>query len=134
MFNLKIKKQGIKRSGSSFKEALKYALCALFVLSGAFAYIWPHIRIVKLGYEKDALRTKYEKYLQANRLMKIEVASLRSLAKIEKIATQQLKMVFPDDSKIVIVKSGLKNGKKTESLESVGKGIILHDKRTKEKT
>jgi len=90
--------------GSSFREAVKYALCAVLVLVGALAYIWPHIRIVNLGYERDKLQKAHAKLIQENRLMRIEVASLRSLEKIESVAVEQLKMVFPHDSQVVIVR------------------------------
>lgn len=76
---------------------------------GSLVYLWPHIRIVKLSYEKGKLRKQYEKLLQTNHLMRIEVSSLRSLKKIEHIATGQLKMIFPDDSQIVIVRTRVKS-------------------------
>ncbi len=109
MMNFKIKKTGFRGRGSGFKEAAKLTICAIFILLGSLSYIWPHIRIVKLSYEKDKLRKQYEKLLQINHLMKIEVSSLRSLEKIEKIAIKKLNMVFPDDSHVVIVRTGVKN-------------------------
>ncbi len=113
MVNLKEKKT-IFKSGSSFKEAAKYTICAIFFLMAALAYIWPHIKIVKLGYEKGKLRKKYEKLVQTNRLMRIEVASLRSLEKVESIAVKDLKMVFPDDSQVVVVRSSSNAAQKND--------------------
>lgn len=109
-FRTQQRKGGPKPGGSSFKEALKYASCAILVLVGALAYIWPHIRIVNLGYERDKLQKLHEKLIQANRLMRIEVASLRSLEKIETAALDQLKMIFPPDSQVVIVKQSPEKG------------------------
>ena len=104
MICYKEKKSSLKSGGSSLGEAAKYSVCAIFILMGALAYIWPKVMTVKLVYEKDKLRRQNERLILKNRLMRIEKASLISLDKIENMAVKQLKMVFPDDSNVVIVR------------------------------
>lgn len=124
-FRTNKKKSAHKPVGSGFREAVKYALCAVLVLVGALAYIWPHIRIVNLGYERDKLQKTQAKLIQENRLMRIEVANLRSLAKIENIAVEQLKMIFPPDSQVVIVRQSQEK-KEDTGTEGAGTGEKKH--------
>ncbi|MBI5184243.1 MAG: cell division protein FtsL [Nitrospinae bacterium] len=122
----KLKKTVFRGGGSGFVEAAKYTLCVVLILIGGLIYIWPQIRVVKLGYERDELQKQYNSLLQTNHLMRIEVANLRSMKKIETIARNRLKMDFPEDSRVVIVRMGLKKESADLSPGAAGQG----DKKT----
>ena len=61
---------------------------AVLVLVGAFLYLWPHMRLVELGYEHSALRQHRAKLLEQQQEYEVEIASLSRLGRIEKIAGQ----------------------------------------------
>lgn len=128
----KFRKSGL-RGGSGFREAAKHSLCVLLVLIGGLIYIWPQIRVVKLGYERDELQKEFNALSQTNHLMRLEVANLRSLKKIENIARNQLKMIFPDDSRVVIVRMGLQKDTKGHSSWDAGQGDQKTDAAKKKK-
>jgi len=117
MFKRKAKKLRVSGGGSSLGEAARFAFCAFLVLIGGFISIWPHIRILKLDYERGELRKRYEGLLQQNRLMSLEVANLRSLEKIEEAAVHKFNMAVPDDAHVIVVRTRARDAatKKEES-------------------
>jgi len=61
---------------------------AILVLAGAFLYLWPHMRLVELGYEHSALRQHRAKLLKQQQEYEVEIASLSRPGRIEKVAGQ----------------------------------------------
>jgi cell division protein FtsL len=61
---------------------------AVLVLLGILLYLWPHMRLVELGYEHSALRTQRTQLLQQQKEYEVEIASLSRLGRIEKMAGQ----------------------------------------------
>jgi cell division protein FtsL len=68
-----------------------FGLClasAVLVLAGAFLYLWPHMRLVELGYEHSVLRQHRAKLLEQQQEYEVEIASLSRPGRIEKMAGQ----------------------------------------------
>ena len=63
-------------------------MSAVLVLLGILFYLWPHMRLVELGYEHSALRAKQAQLLQQQKEYEVEIASLSRLGRIEKMAEQ----------------------------------------------
>ena len=61
---------------------------AVLVLAGACLYLWPHMRLVELGYEHSALRQHRAKLLEQQQEYEVEIASLSRPGRIEKLAGQ----------------------------------------------
>ena len=72
-------------------------------MSGVLFYIWPHVRLTRMGYEFERLENRHKILIQKNKVLRIEVASLKSLEHIEKIARERLGLTFPSDGQIAIV-------------------------------
>lgn len=85
-----------------FKEIAAYMFSVLILVSGALFYIWPHVRIIRMGYECERLENMHQAMIQTNKVLRLEVASLKSLERIERIARERLGLTFPDDDQIVI--------------------------------
>lgn len=73
------------------------------VVLGVFSYIWRNVEIISLGYR---MRTLYEQraLLQDQRQkLLLEQASLRSMKRIETIASSDLNLVKPNPDQLIIL-------------------------------
>ncbi len=95
-----------KESVGSSISLLKAGLCITFIACSAAALVWPHLEMVKIGYRLAYLENQRDKLMQDRRVLRIEVAALRQLDRIESIARKKMEMVFPDPGQIVYVKVG----------------------------
>lgn len=93
-------------SAGSGVSLLKAGLCITFIACSAAALVWPHLEMVKIGYRLANLEHQREKLLQDRRVLRIEIAALRQLDRIESIARKKLEMVFPAPGQIVYVRTG----------------------------
>lgn len=95
-----------KAAAYSRVSLLKAGLCITFIACSAAALVWPHLEMVKIGYNLAQLERQREKLLQDRRVLRIEVAALRQLDRIESIARKKMEMVFPQPGQIVYVNIG----------------------------
>lgn len=71
---------------------------------GIFFYTWPRVRLVTMNYDYNKLRAKENELIHLNRMLQLELASIRSLEKIEKIAVEKMDMIEPKDENIILVR------------------------------
>jgi len=76
---------------------------SIFFMAGALAYVWPHIKMVKIAYGFQNEKRERQNLLQENRLLMIEQSSLQSLGRVLSIAEQQLQMRQPAPNQVVTV-------------------------------
>ena len=88
----------------SRRGGLRRVLVALLVISGLLLYVGGKVKIMRLGYQIEALEREKQELERANRSLRIEASSLASPARVEEIATKRLGMVRPAKENIVIVK------------------------------
>jgi len=65
-------------------------LGGLVVLVPLLLNVWGHAETVRLGYRLEQARAAQGRFLETNRLLRTERASLRNLTRIEKMATVDL--------------------------------------------
>jgi cell division protein FtsL len=78
-------------------------LSAIAVLLGILLYLWPQMRLIELGYRQGELRTWRTRALQRQTELQVELATLRQLSRIERIAIQRLGMRPPQLSQVIYV-------------------------------
>jgi cell division protein FtsL len=86
---------------------MKYSTCifAAFVLMAvALIYVWSHIHMTKLEYQIATEISAKEKLLEEQRRLKVEMATLKSPQRIEAIAKDKLRMSYPDQDQIIVLK------------------------------
>jgi cell division protein FtsL len=91
-----------KRIRSNFLPL--FILLMIFLLGGSLFYVWSRIQVIHLGYEiSDAL--KEERALtEANKKVRVEIATLKSYARIEKFAMEELKMAKPKPEQVIVIR------------------------------
>ncbi len=77
---------------------------AFLVIAGLLLYVGGKVKIMRLGYQIEALEKEKQDLERANRSLRIEVSSLTSPARIEEIATKKLGMIRPPKEAVVVVK------------------------------
>lgn len=76
---------------------LIFMTCALF-------YVWSRVDIVRQGYKVAELTREREKLLETQKALHVEVATLKSPIRLEKIAQSKFKMFRPEANQIAFVK------------------------------
>jgi len=81
-------------------------LVAVMILMTVVAvfHVWSRVKVVDLGLEINQLRREYKDQQQEQGRLKLEVASLKTPARIEAIAKGTLGMTLPTDQQVVVVK------------------------------
>lgn len=92
-----------EREKNNFKEFLYYYISIVILIIGVLFYIWPYIHILNINYEFERLLKEKMKLIQNNKVLKIELASLKSLDRVENIAITRLGLTFPEEGQMVYV-------------------------------
>ncbi len=86
-----------------------------------FAYIGQSLQITRLNYTLNEKKLALEKIEQENHQLNLELARSTSLARVEKIARVKLKMVEPEEIKVVV----LNNNQENKIIDNNKKGFFL---------
>ena len=86
-----------------------------------FAYIGQSLQITRLSYTLNEKKLALEKIEQENHQLNLELARSTSLARVEKIARVKLKMVEPEEIKVVV----LNNNQENKIIDNNKKGFFL---------
>lgn len=65
------------------------------LVGGVLIYVWHQVQQVRLAYELEELRALRTELDELNRRLKVEIASLRTLARIEQKARAELGLELP---------------------------------------
>jgi cell division protein FtsL len=88
----------------SKRGSLRRVLIVLLIISGLILYVGGKVKIVRLGYQLEALERERRELERANRSLRIESSSLSSPARIEEIAIKRLGMIHPPKENLVMVR------------------------------
>ena len=86
------------------RGSLRRVFIVLLIIAGLLLYVGGKVKIVRLGYQIEALEKEKEDLERANRSLRIEASSLTSPARIEEIAIKRLGMIRPPEDAVVVVK------------------------------
>ena len=64
---------------------------------------WQHFELLRHGYQLEQMQRERAAEAEINRHLRLEMESLRSPQRIEKIAKEELGMVSPGDDKAVVI-------------------------------
>jgi len=93
-----------KRKGLRIHLFLFSSLLLFLFIGGSLFYVWTRIQVIHLGYEISIALKEGKALTEANKRMRLEVAMLKSYARIEKIAVEELKMVKPKPDQVIVIR------------------------------
>jgi cell division protein FtsL len=91
---------------------LIFVSCSLIVL-GIISYIWRGVEIMSMGYKMKDIYTQQRTLKEQQQKLILEREALRSLNRVEDIATSQLNLIKPNPDQIIILSKQAKNDSET---------------------
>jgi cell division protein FtsL len=93
---------------------LIFISCSLIVL-GIISFIWRGVEILSMGYKMRDIYSQQRVLKEQRQKLILEREALRSLTRVEEIASSELNLVKPNPDQIVILSEQTKNDRKTVS-------------------
>lgn len=100
------------KNREELKTMLSISIFILGIILIFIFYIYQRIEVREKIYAINQLQEEQKKLIDENRKLQLEIASLRSLDRIEYIAKEQLKLITPSDMRSLIVHSSQLTDKK----------------------
>jgi cell division protein FtsL len=89
----RVRQRELWRSG-----AVGVCLVAVLLFSA-----WQHFELLRHGYEIEQMEQDRALELELNRHLRLEIETLRSLRRIEQIATEELNLVAPTPAEVQVI-------------------------------
>ena len=85
------------------REMWRTAGIGLFLVSVLLFWAWQHFELLRHGYRFEQMQREHAAEVEVSRHLRLDIYTLRSPARIERMATRQLGMVTPaaDDAQVV---------------------------------
>ena len=96
--------KGKKKRTFRKKKLLLFMLPLLFFILSALFFVWSRIQVIQVGYEISSALKEGRALDEANKKLRVEIATLKSYTRIEKIAIEELKMSKPKPDQVIIIK------------------------------
>lgn len=87
------------------RELLVVVALSALMLMPLLLYVWQSSEWVRSGYSHDRLERQRDLLVERNHQLRLEKASLESLARIEKVASEQLGLAPPSGAEVILVHS-----------------------------
>ncbi len=85
------------------RELWRSAAIAVLLVVVVLFSAWQHFELLRHGYRVEKLQQEYASQQELNRRLRLEIETLRSPARIERLATERLHMIAPalDDAMVI---------------------------------
>ncbi len=83
---------------------LLFTVIMLFFIGGSLFYVWSRIQVIQLGYEISNALKEERALTETNKKLKVEIATLKSYARIEKLAVEELRMAKPKPEQVIVIR------------------------------
>lgn len=67
-------------------------------------HVWSRVKVIDLNLEISATNRLFQEMQQENKRLKVEIASLKTPARIEALAKGDLGMAMPTDEQVIVIK------------------------------
>lgn len=91
------------KNGINFKTIISFILIVTIIALILISYICQFVNITRLNYTLTKLSKEYDKIQEENHKLDIKLARNKSLARIEKLARNDLHMIEPDRVEVVVL-------------------------------
>ena len=83
---------------------LLFAVPTLFVVASSLFFVWSRIQVIQLGYEISSALKEGRALVETNKKLRLEIATLKSYARVEKIAAEELGMSKPRADQVIVIR------------------------------
>jgi cell division protein FtsL len=83
---------------------LLFTLIMLFLIGGSLFHVWSRIQVIRLGYEISHALKAERMLAEENKRLHLEIATLKSYGRIERIAVEDLGMTKPRPDQVIVVR------------------------------
>lgn len=97
-------RQHVRRDTDVSRKDLACMICmSALIMAAFFIFLWVRIYTLEIGYRISDDHKVHEELVQENKKLKVERAALKSSSRLEAIAVNQLGMIVPRKTQVVIV-------------------------------
>jgi cell division protein FtsL len=90
--------------GIKLNFLILFTLLMLFVIVGSLFYVWSRIQVIQRGYEISNALKEEKALTEANKKLRLEIATLKSYSRIEKFAAEELRMAKPKPEQVIVIR------------------------------
>jgi cell division protein FtsL len=90
--------------GTKLNLLIFFTLLILFFIGGSLFYVWSRIQVIQLGYEISNVLKEERALIEANKKLRLEIATLKSYSRIEKFAVEELRMAKPKPEQVIVIR------------------------------
>jgi cell division protein FtsL len=94
----------VRPKGIRTNLLILFILLMLFFLGGSLFYVWSRIQVIHLGYEISNALKEERAFTEANKKLRVEIATLKSYTRIEKFAMEELRMAKPKPEQVIVIR------------------------------
>jgi cell division protein FtsL len=87
-----------------FNLLVLFILLMFFFIGGSLFFVWSRIQVIQLGYEISNALKEEKALTEANKKLRVEIATLKSYARIEKLAVEELRMAEPKPEQVIVIR------------------------------
>jgi len=98
--------EGPKGKSNTLKPRLFLfsSLVILLLIGGSLFYVWSRIQVIQLGYEISNTLKEGRTLTEVNKKLRLEIATLKSYGRIERIAVEELRMTKPKTDQVIVIR------------------------------
>jgi cell division protein FtsL len=76
----------------------------LLLILSSLLFVWSRIQVIQLGYEISLAMKQGRTLEEGNKRLRLEIATLKSYARIEKIAVEDLGLSKPKPDQVIVIR------------------------------
>jgi cell division protein FtsL len=94
----------VKPKGIKLNLLILSSLLMLFFIGGSLFYVWSRIQVIQLGYEISNAMKEERALTESNKKLRLEIATLKSYTRIERLALEELRMAKPRPEQVIVIR------------------------------
>jgi cell division protein FtsL len=96
--------QIVRERVAPWKQDVKnYLLIVATLVFCALLFVWSRLEVLQMGYALSRANQVYENLAKESQCLRVEVASLKSPSRIEKLAKEKFGLINPTQGKIILI-------------------------------
>lgn len=104
------------------REFRRWGLIGVLLVTVLLFSAWLHFEFLQHGYRLEQMQQELVRELEINRHLKLEIETLRAPARIERIATERLRLVAPGNDDALVIERVMPAAEPDRSLVATRRG------------